>query len=515
MSGKPIYSGGDEQALMTQLWSPIIRDNPESFVMFAFPWGQAGTPLAGFKGPRKWQRRTLRRIGEHIRANRMALAADEVMRAVRMAKASGRGIGKSALVSWLVLWMLTTRIGSSVIVSANTESQLRTVTWGELTKWVAMSINAHWWDVSATKLVPASWLTELVERDLKKGTRYWAAEGKLWSEDNPDGYAGVHNYDGMMVIFDEASGIPDSIWSVAAGFFTEKIVDRYWFAFSNPRRNSGYFFECFNSKRDFWESENIDARTVEGTDPTVYEQIIAEHGEDSPEARVEVYGEFPAQGDGQFISPAVVDDAMGRAAYKDPSAPIVIGVDPARGGMDSTVILVRQGRDIISIRRLKGEDTMSVVGHVIDAITEFRPALTVIDEGGLGYGILDRLTEQRYKVRGVNFGWKSTKPIMWGNKRAEMWGNMREWLRTASIPKDRQLKADLTGPLSKPNSAGVIFLEGKKEMKARGLASPDAADALAVTFAFKVALPDVSSAGTKRQSSQGYVASSGNSWMSA
>jgi hypothetical protein len=408
--------------------------------------------------------------------------------------------------------MLSTRIGSSVIVSANSENQLRTVTWGELTKWATMSINSHWWEPSATKLVPAQWLTELVERDLKKGTRYWAAEGKLWSEENPDSYAGVHNHDGMMVIFDEASGIPDGIWSVASGFFTEKILDRYWFAFSNPRRNTGYFFETFHGKRDFWDNEIIDARTVEGTDKAVYDQIIAEYGEDSIQARVEVYGEFPAAGEDQFISPVVVEDAFKRERWKDMTAPIVIGVDPARGGMDSTVILVRQGRDIISIKRLKGEDTMSVVGHVIDAIEEFKPALTVIDEGGLGYGILDRLTEQRYKVRGVNFAWKAKNPVMWGNKRAEIWGAMRDWLKTASIPQDRSLKNDLVGPMKKPNSAGTIFLEGKKEMKARGLASPDAADALAVTFAYPVASREYNSRNTTRtiNMDRGAVSSS---WM--
>ena len=406
---------------------------------------------------------------------------------MRQAVSSGRGVGKSALVSWLILWMLSTRIGSSVTVSANNENQLRSVTWGELTKWSTMAINSHWWEISATKLVPAQWLTTLVERDLKKGTRYWGAEGKLWSEENPDGYAGIHNHDGMMLIFDEASGIPDGIWSVGAGFFTEKILDRYWFAFSNPRRNSGYFFECFHSKRNFWTTQTIDARSVEGTDRGTYDQIIEEYGEDSIQARVEVYGEFPAAGEDQFISPVVVEDAFKRAAYKDMTAPIVIGVDPARGGMDSTVIIVRQGRDVVSIKRLKGEDTMSVVGHVIEAIQEYNPTLTVIDEGGLGYGILDRLTEQRFKVRGVNFGWKAKNPVMWGNKRAEMWGTMRDWLKTASLPVDRQLKNDLIGPMKKPNSAGTIYLEGKKEMKARGIASPDAADALAVTFAFPVA----------------------------
>ncbi len=484
MAQQPRYSPDEEQMLMSQLWSPQVSDDPETFVMFAFPWGQKNTPLEHFSGPRRWQREVLRTIAQHIRRNR---TPDAVLDALRAAVASGRGIGKSALVSWLILWMLTTRLGSSVIVSANSESQLRNVTWGELTKWATMAINSHWWEPSATKLVPAAWLTTLVERDLRKGTRYWGAEGKLWTEENPDAYAGVHNQDGMMVIFDEASGIPDGIWSVAAGFFTEPIVDRYWLAFSNPRRNTGYFYECFNAKRDFWTTRNIDSRTVEGTDKAIYEQIIAEYGEDSREARIEVYGEFPSVGDDQFISPHVVDDAMKRVKYKDPNAPIVLGVDPARSGADATVIVVRQGRDLVAVRRYRGDDTMTVVGHVIEAIEEFKPALTVLDEGGLGYGILDRLTEQRYKVRGVNFGWKAKNPVMWGNKRAEMWGAMRDWLRTASMPNDRQLKSDLTSPKTKPNSSGTIFLESKKDMKARGLASPDAADALAVTFAYPLA----------------------------
>ena len=155
---------------------------------------------------------------------------------------------------------------------------------------------------------------------------------------------------------------------------------------------------------------------------------------------------------------------------------------------------------------------MSVVGHVIDAIEEYKPALTVIDEGGLGYGILDRLTEQRYKVRGVNFGWKSKNPAMWQNKRSEMWGMMRDWLKNASIPQDRQLKNDLVGPMRKFNSSGSILLESKKEMKARGLASPDAADALAVTFAFPVANRGEYNLKTERRvsSDRGMVSTS---WM--
>jgi phage terminase large subunit len=149
---------------------------------------------------------------------------------------------------------------------------------------------------------------------------------------------------------------------------------------------------------------------------------------------------------------------------------------------------------------------------VIEAIEEFKPTLVVIDEGGLGAGIVDRLKEQRYKIKGVNFGIKAKNPFLFGNMRAQMWGDMREWLKTASIPNDRFLKTDLISPMMKPDSKGTIFLESKKDMKSRGLASPDAADAIAVTFAFPVAHREYTEATRKVYSGQRAVATG---WMGA
>jgi hypothetical protein len=496
--------------LMARLWSPSLKDDPLAFVLYTFPWGQQGTPLEHFPGPRKWQRQILSDLRDHIKQNNGKVDFDTA----RLAIASGRGIGKSALVSWLTIWMLSSRIGSTTIVSANSEAQLRSVTWAEITKWLAMSLNSHWFEIAATRIMPAKWLTELVERDLKKGTRYWSVEGRLWSEENPDAYAGVHNFDGVMLIFDEASGIPDSIWSVSDGFFTENTPHRFHLAFSNPRRNTGYFYETFHSKRAFWQTRVIDARDVEGTDKNLYQRIIDEYGPDSYQASVEVYGNFPSEGDDQFIGSTLVDDAMKRTPARDATAPIVIGVDPARFGADATVIAVRQGRDILELRRHRGADTMEVAGHVIDAIEEFKPALVCIDEGGLGAGVVDRLKEQRYKIRGVNFGNKAKNQTMWGNKRAEMWGAMRDWLKTGHIPTDRFLKTDLISPRTKPDSKGTLFLESKKDMKARGLASPDAADAIAVTFAFPVASTDPRLGRVDKRRTSGYSpAGISTSWM--
>jgi hypothetical protein len=91
---------------------------------------------------------------------------------------------------------------------------------------------------------------------------------------------------------------------------------------------------------------------------------------------------------------------------------------------------------------------------------------------------------------------------------------MRDWLRNAHIPDDRQLKSDLTGPLKLFDSTGAIQLEGKKEMRSRGLASPDAGDALAVTFAFPVANREYTDRKppVRLLSDRGSISSS---WMSA
>ena len=100
---------------------------------------------------------------------------------------------------------------------------------------------------------------------------------------------------------DEASGIPAPIYSVSEGFFSEPTPNRYWFTFSNPRRNTGPFYDSFNSKRSFWINKQIDSRTVEGTDQKLFQTMIEQYGEDSTVARVEVMGEFPSADDDTVI----------------------------------------------------------------------------------------------------------------------------------------------------------------------------------------------------------------------
>lgn len=473
---------------MTELWDPSLADDLERFVLFVYPWGKAGTPLENFKGPRTWQRDELQKITEHIRNNKLLIKAHKDPLIYQSATASGRGVGKSSLVAWINHWMMTTRLGSTCINTANTEDQLKSKTWAEMGKWHTLSINSHWFERTALSLLPANWFQDSLKKQLQVDTGYYYSKAVLWSEENPDSFAGAHNHNGILLVFDEASGIPKPIWSVSEGFFTEPILHRYWFVFSNPRRNTGSFFECFHGQRAFWKRRNLDSRYVEGTDKTVLNQIISKYGDDSDEARIEVKGEFPRQGDSQFISRETIVNAVQREMFQDGFAPLIMGVDPARFGDDSTVIRFRQGRDARSIPaiKLKGKDNMAVTNMCAHLIQKYNPDAVCIDAGG-GSGIIDRLKELKYKVHEISFG-SSPEDPKWSNKRTELWARLRDWLEFGCIDSDSDLLEDLAGPqFDFKGPSDKIRLEPKEDMKARGLSSPDDADALALTFAVRVA----------------------------
>ncbi len=503
MAIKTPYNPKDEELLMQRMWSPEVKDNPYAFVMLAFPWGQKGTPLERFKGPRPWQKDELLKIAAHIEKQKENLKNGLPLEVYKSATTSGRGPGKSSLVAWLILWMNSCILGSLSIVTANTEAQLKTKTWAELGKWHTLLVNSHWFERNALSLKPAPWFKTILEEQLKLDTGYYYAEALLWNEDNPDAFAGAHNFNGTMLIYDEASGIPQKIWDVSEGFFTELVVYRFWFVFSNPRRNSGPFFECFHKYRKFWPNRrHIDSRTIEGIDTKTLNDIIDKYGEDSDQARIEVKGEFPSHGDSQFISREIVEGAVLRDVEPDDYAPLTMGVDPARYGRDSTAIIFRRGRDArsIPIITLERKDNMEVANEVARLIDKYNPDAVFIDAGN-GTGIIDRLKEMGYKVTEVWFGSGSSQPE-YANKRTEMWADMRDWLRGGCITNDSSLIDDLVGPdYHFKGRSDQLMLESKEEMTKRGLHSPDRADALACTFFQRVARKDATvrrNVGTER-----------------
>lgn len=489
------YSKKDELALINTILSPDIMLYPEKYVMFAFPWGKAGTPLANKTGPRKWQREELRKIGQHNYENQCRINRGETPIPYNLAIASGRGVGKSALVSWLTLWAMSTNIGCTVIITANTESQLFSKTWPELGKWHTLAINSHWFKRTATSLRPEAWLNIA-----KSGidTAYYYAQGQLWSEENPDAFAGAHNENGMVLIMDEASGIPDSIWAVSEGFFTEPIFLRLWIVFSNPRRPQGSFRDCFDKEKEFWNTRNLDARTVEGTDKSIYEKIIKKYGADSDVARVEVKGQFPRTGSNQLIGYATVEEAATRHIKLEDVAGSakILTIDVARFGDDLSVIQRRQGLLAYEPADFAKTDNMTLAGIVANIATTWDADVIIIGSGG-GQGVIDRLRQLDFNVIEVDEGGSADRKDLYLNKRIEMWDKVDEWLMAGGvIPNHTRLKEDLSSPMYDftPTSNKKI-LESVESMKKRGLPSPDFGTALALGFAFEVA-PSMGSGNT-------------------
>jgi len=512
----PVANEGD---LIAQLLS--YQYDPEGFAMFAFPWGVKNTPLEKLQGPRTWQRDQFKRVSDHLLLDIEKARIGLPPAPLYLSISSGRGIGKSALLAMLNMWMASCWIGATGIVTANTETQLRSRTMAELGKWHTMSINRHWFDKSSMSLRPHKWFAELIQRQLAMDTQYYYIDAQSWSAENPDAFAGAHSQIGMMVSMDEASGIDDSIWNVTEGFFTDLAPLRLWVNISNPRRNTGRFFDCFHKDREYWTTTSIDSRTVEGVDTAVYDRIAAKYGEDHDVTRVEVKGLFPRTGSNQFISSEIVADAVARELVKeDNDIPLIMGVDVARFGDDESVIRFRKGRDARSYApiRYKGMDTMTLANHVAMLIDRENPDKVFVDGGGVGGGVVDRLKQLGYRVIAVQSGERSNSPDKHLNKRVEMWDTMREWLRTGCIADDEHLISDLLGPEYEIALKGQIKLESKADMKKRGIGSPNDADALALTFAFPVSFRrGVSRSDIKNTVSyrmKRYGASQGNgSWM--
>jgi hypothetical protein len=290
-------------------------------------------------------------------------------------------------------------------------------------------------------------------------------------------------------LFDEASAIPSKIWEVAEGGKTDG--EPMHFVFGNPTRNTGAFAECFGKQRHRWKTRQIDSRTVAITNKELLAKWVDDYGEDSDFVKVRVRGVFPNASSLQFISRSLVDQAVARAfeVQRWLGRHAAVGVDVARFGDDQSVIRTRVGRDARSIapKRFQGIDTMQLASRVGEHINYLRglglQATVFVDGGGVGGGVVDRLRQMGHDVIEVQFGGSARDPRKYLNKRAEMWGDLKEWLEVGSIEKDEVLATDLTSVEYCFTVKDQIQLERKEDMKKRGLASPDDADALALTFA--------------------------------
>jgi hypothetical protein len=473
----PLDLSPDEQ-LVDELGS--FAYDPYAFVLWAFPWGEAGTELEHFPGPNAWQARLLRAVRDKL------LTPGE---AILIATTSGHGVGKSALVGMLVWWAFSTRANTRGVVTANTENQLKTKTWVEIAKWHRLFIAKHLFKCTAT----AVFSTDEAFR------REWRIDIVPWSERNTEAFAGLHNQGNrVIVIFDEGSAIPDVIYEVTEGALTDDNTEILWFLFGNPTRNKGRFRDAFPGGRfsHRWLHFKVDSRDVPFTNKEQLERWIADYGLESDFVKVRILGEFPSIDENSFISREVALAAVGRVIEPQMHMPRLIGVDVARYGKDVSVIVARQGRNaaLVPPRAYQGLSVTTLAHLIMSLHNTIEADAIFVDGGGVGGGVVDVLADLGLPVYDVQFGARADgfhDGVRYANKRAEIWGLMREDLPHLSVLNqppgfEISLVDELTAPQYRLNAGGSILLESKEEMIRRGFPSPNYADALAVTYAFPI-----------------------------
>lgn len=297
-----------------------------------------------------------------------------------------------------------------------------------------------------------------------------------FSTDEAGRFEGWHN-ENLLIVLDEAKTIPDSIFESV-----ERCQPTRLLLLSSPGGCSGFFFDAFNSKRKFFSQHTVTAYDCPHISAEWIAEQIEKYGPDHPLIRSMVHGEFMSMGeDGAVVPLAFVERCLASPPALVKNAQVQAFCDFAAGG-DQNVLALRRGNKVELVACWREKDTMKAVGKFIQLFREqnLQAQDIAADEGGLGIVMCDRLAKNGWRVRRVNNGATADNADAYANKGAEIWfeGRTKIERQQVILPNDRELVAQLTSRLGWPNSKGKLELESKQAMRARGLSSPDRADAV-------------------------------------
>lgn len=397
----------------------------------------------------------------------------------------------SFLTGLIVWWIMSTRPDCKGTITATTMPQLEAKTWAQIAALQKYCLTGHWFEITQGK-----GSMRFYAKDARES---WQCTAQTSKEENSESFAGQHAASSTsFYVVDEASGIPNKIWEVAEGGLTDG--EPMIFAFGNPTKASGGFYDCFHKDAARWIRFKVDSREAQLTNKEQIKEWAETYGEDSDFFKVRVKGEFPDNASVQFIPTSAVEAAMSREApglAGNSFKRAIVGLDIARFGDDASVIATRIGRDAVSvpmkeIRKMDGPHVGQALAahcnYLLDTL-RFKEVRIYFDRAGVGASVWDWLryeyNDPRVRYYPVDFGSKAQKSNIYINKRIEMWGRLKEWLITGGgvIPRSEQLKTELISPEYSYNDRQQMVLERKKDLKDRIGCSPDHVDALALTFA--------------------------------
>lgn len=437
-----------------------------------------------------------------------AKAADDLANYPRISIKSGQGVGKTGLEAAVALWFLTCFPFPRVVATAPTKQQLHDVLWAEIAKWMSQS------PLLKELLV---WSKTYVR--MRGYEERWFAVARTAT--HPENMQGFHE-ENMLFIVDEASGVSDPIMEAIRGTLTGS--NNKLLMCGNPTKASGTFFDSFNRDRTQFRNFTVSSADSQRTNKESIESLVNKYGWDSNVVRVRVRGLFPTQEDDVFIGISLLEQCSSKL-YELPgdkrSNIVIIGCDVARYGDDETVIYLNDRGILHMVRNYRGQNLMWTAGELVSVYREFIVAeqnrenearrnheeyhaysgqiYVQLDDTGLGGGVTDRLREvkkeqrlSRMAIVPINAAEKIETDTPAGKLSAQryndlttdMWASLRDHLRNKDIVvEDNDVAfAQISGRKYSMASNGRLAIEPKKDMKKRGLDSPDRGDAIAMAL---------------------------------
>jgi hypothetical protein len=498
---------------------PITKDDREQYRQLRGVWR---------KQPELYVRH---RLGLNPTGQQRELLSAISPSGAKVSARAGHGVGKSGATSGIILWHLECFDYSRIVATAPSASQLYSVLWAELAKWIRRGDEK----AKADGLPSELWLSSLFgvtqDRVYDKGApTEWFAVARTSRKENPDALQGFHASDvdisadgnaaiqrsdgggSILFVIEEASGVPDVIFEVAEGALSSP--GARLLMIGNPTRNTGFFARSHKQDRSSYKTLHFSCSDSPLVDKGYRASLVKKYGENSNIVRVRADGEFPKQDDDVLIPLEAAEAALTREP-RPSTGKRILGVDVARYGDDRTVFVLRAGTTIEHIEIASKQDTMVTAGRAVALRRELNADAIHVDVIGVGAGVVDRLKEVKQPVVAVNVAEaaperrKSKIDAQGLRLRDHLWLEMRDWLadeEPSFVGAEGEHAQDLAGELAsvkyKFDSSGRIVVESKDEMKARGLRSPDIADALATTFApggGRLTISDAALANIKRR----------------
>tara|TARA_B100000427_G_scaffold124386_2_gene103509 strand:- start:2564 stop:3973 length:1410 start_codon:yes stop_codon:yes gene_type:complete len=397
----------------------------------------------------------------------------------RISVRSAHGVGKSSVASWVLIHTLLTNLNCKLIVTAPTSGQLFDALFAELKKWIREMPQA------LQDLVEIK--SDRVELKSRRAEAFISA--RTSRKEQPEALAGVHSQGKVILLCDEASGIPETIFESAAGSMSGEECTTI--LLGNPTRNSGLFYDTHHKLKGSWQTYHISAYDSPRVSEDFVEEMKERYGEGSAAFSVRVLGNFAEADDDTIIPLELIEAAVAREVEVDKTVRDVYwALDVARHGNDSSVLVKRRGNVITEIKSWQRLDLMELTGRVqaeFDTTEpEQRPVEVYVDAIGLGYGVLDALNNiGRMSAVGINVAESPSQKETYLNLRSELWFKFKGWLeeRMCSLPRNEQMIADLVSVKYKFVASGRIQVESKEQIKKRIGRSPDYADALVLLMA--------------------------------